>query len=159
MSKHLKFAAITRILLHFIAWIGFISAEVVVCFLLWCWIADFIETPSLLYDNYAVLVLLWLLSMMLLGIYMGVVAFRYAYLHRLPKSLFWRNLQILFACLVLLVALPSSIFWVLMLVPAQHANCLDILLFIDAWTIPVAIITICSEVIIQCSATRISHKH
>lgn len=89
---------------------------------------------------------------------MGIVAFRYAYLHKSPKSPVKRDLQIIVAGLVLLVAFPGSLLWTLICVPVTQMGWLDILIFVDAWSIPVAIITICSYVIIQCFATLITHK-
>lgn len=149
-----RIATITHILLHIISWIGLISAEWVVCTLL----CVLIDSPSDIFDSSTVLITLWLLSMALSGIYMGVVAFRYAYLHKSPKSPVKRDLQIIVAGLVLLVAFPSSLLWTLICVPVTQMGWLDILIFVDAWSIPVAIVTICSYVIIQCFATLKTHK-
>lgn len=149
-----RIATITHILLHIISWIGLISAEWAVCTLL----CVLIDSPSDIFDSSTVLITLWLLSMALSGIYMGIVAFRYAYLHKSPKSPVKRDLQIIVAGLVLLVAFPSSLLWILGCVPVTQMGWLDILIFVDAWTIPVAIITICSYVIIQCFATPKTHK-
>lgn len=149
-----RIATITHILLHIISWIGLISAEWAVCTLLYM----LIDSPSDIFDSFAGLITLWLLSMALSGIYMGVVAFRYAYLHKSPKSPVKRDLQIIVAGLVLLVAFPSSLLWILICVPVTQMGWLDILIFVDAWSIPVAIVTICSYVIIQCFATPKTHK-
>lgn len=149
-----RIATITHILLHIISWIGLISAEWAVCTLLYM----LIDSPSDIFDSSTVLITLWLLSMALSGIYMGIVAFRYAYLHKSPKSPVKRALQIIVAGLVLLVAFPSSLLWTLECVPVTRIGWLDILIFVDAWAIPIAIITICSYVIVQCSATLKTHK-
>lgn len=149
-----RIATITHILLHIISWIGLISAEWAVCTLLYM----LIDSPPDIFDSSAVLITLWFLSMALSGIYMGIVAFRYAYLHKSPKSPVKRDLQIIVAGLVLLVAFPSSLLWTSICVPATQMAWLDILIFVDAWAIPVAIVTICSYVIIQCSATLKTHK-
>lgn len=149
-----RIATITHILLHIISWIGLISAEWAVCTLLYI----VIDSPSEIFDSSAVLITLWFLSMALSGIYMGIVAFRYAYLHKSPKSPVKRDLQIIVVGLVLLVAFPSSLLWALICVPGTQIGWLDILIFVDAWSIPVAIVTICSYVIIQCSATLKTHK-
>lgn len=149
-----RIVTITHILLHIISWIGLISAEWAVCTLLYV----LIDSPSDIFDSSAVLITLWLLSMALSGIYMGIVAFRYAYLHKSPKSPVKRDLQIIVAGLVLLVAFPSSLLWALICVPVTQMGWLDILIFVDAWSIPVAIVTICSYVIIQCFATPKTHK-
>lgn len=149
-----RIATITHILLHIISWIGLISAEWAVCTLL----CVLIDSPSDIFDSSTVLITLWLLSMALSGIYMGIVAFRYAYLHKSPKSPVKRDLQIIVAGLVLLVAFPSSLLWAWICVAETQIGWLDILIFVDAWAIPVAIITICSYVIIQCFATPKTHK-
>lgn len=149
-----RIATITHILLHIISWIGLISAEWAVCTLL----CVLIDSPSDIFDSSTVLITLWLLSMALSGIYMGVVAFRYAYLHKSPKSPVKRDLQIIVAGLVLLVAFPSSLLWAWICVAETQIGWLDILIFVDAWSIPVAIVTICSYVIIQCFATLKTHK-
>lgn len=150
-----RIATITHILLHIISWIGLISAEWAVCTLLYIMLID---SPSEFFDSSTVLITLWFLSMALSGIYMGIVAFRYAYLHKSPKSPVKRDLQIIVAGLVLLVAFPSSLLWTLECVPVTRMGWLDILIFVDAWAIPIAIITICSYVIVQCSATLKTHK-
>lgn len=149
-----RIATITHILLHIISWIGLISAEWAVCTLL----CVLIDSPSDIFDSSTVLITLWLLSMALSGIYMGVVAFRYAYLHKSPKSPVKRDLQIIVAGLVLLVAFPSSLLWAWICVAETQIGWLDILIFVDAWSIPVAIVTICSYVVIQCFATLKTHK-
>lgn len=149
-----RIATITHILLHIISWIGLISAEWAVCTLLYV----LIDSPSDIFDSSTVLITLWFLSMALSGIYMGIVAFRYAYLHKSPKSPVKRALQIIVAGLVLLVAFPSSLLWTWICVAETQIGWLDILIFVDAWSIPVAIVTICSYVIIQCSATLKTHK-